>query len=102
MRGEEMTDAEADLRDVLSLVLAEREARNSALWRTDIESAVARHSEIVEALYELLYGLLDQQSGVKAWVKPVEASSAMKKRLVEHLRASIPSLVRAAMQDFKG
>ena len=44
---------------LLSLAARERKARNSPLWKTDVEAAFEEHGQACEAVWDELYRLLD-------------------------------------------
>jgi hypothetical protein len=60
---------------LLSLVARERKARNSPLWKTDVDAASDEHGEACEAVWNELYRLLDGT--------PVEAAKPSRPELIK-------------------
>ena len=95
--------ASETLTRILAIAAAERAARNSAIWKTNLEMAFDVHGGIVESLYEALYAELDRRANsgapVTAPKRPDDPLKVAKKHILTQLKARLPDLVSQALDD---
>jgi hypothetical protein len=77
---------------LLSLVARELVARNSPLWKTDVEAAADEHCEACEAVWSELYRMLDKI--------PVEAAKPARPELIKRaLKRDMKKALKAALSN---
>ena len=93
------------LTEILEIAADERRLRNSPTWKTDLEEAMEAHGDAVDRLYDKLYAILDERAANGAVVKParrqivVDPSKAVRKAAVDMLKARLPGMVDAALDE---
>ena len=92
------------LENILRLAASERAARESGLWKTDMEAAFEAHSEAVENLYDALYALLEQRADIGDPVPkkrlPIDPRKELRRQITARLKQEIPSMVAAVIDEF--
>lgn len=84
---------------LLNLAAAEQLARNSALWKTNMDMAFELHGDAVDALYEALYSELDRREGiVPPKAKKVDPVKAAKAAILKRLREQLPVAVQNILE----
>lgn len=92
------TEAEASqLAFLLSLVARERAARNSPLWKTDVDEAVSEHGDACDAVWDELYRLLDGTPTKPH--NPDTIKRDIKRELKKDLKASLGGMVDQLVDD---
>lgn len=87
------------LASILALVKRERSARDSSLWKSDMDVAFHKHGDAIDALFAELYRLLDEQEGSTGPVKAArpqtetEIKREITKRIIQALKEDLPDMV---------
>lgn len=100
MTTPDKTTAEEQLYHVLQLAQEARIASAGPQWKTDTTTAVTRHGDACEALWDELYRLLDERNGVSRVKLAADDKKIFRKAVTIRLREAfslvIPDLVEEA------
>jgi hypothetical protein len=95
--------ASETLERILRLAAAERAARDSTMWRTDLYGAFEVHGAAVDALHVALYAELGRRIDIGAPIekpkKPADPIKVAKQHILKTLRERLPDLISEALDN---
>lgn len=89
------------LKRLLTLAATERAARNSGLWKTNLDMAFDIHGQAVEELYEALYREIDLAGGIAVpkQKKPPDPVKVAKAAILKRLRDELPTMIESLLEN---